>query len=175
MPLATCTSTPHLQWTPRVGPDSDHGDGSPKHSPSGARGTRSAADLQAAGKLKVVVCDDVPVNRVLLFEYLKLRGVTNILHCSNGQECVELTAQHPDADVVFMDLHMPVMDGHTAARVIRARPQKPVVVAVSADASDGVLARCRGSGMNLYVGKPFRAEVIARVIDRVLAQDVRKP
>jgi CheY-like chemotaxis protein len=71
--------------------------------------------------------------------------------------------------MVLMDVQMPVMDGVTATRMIRALPG-PVrhipVIALTANVLSGQIERFREAGMNDHVGKPFRAGELLDVVQR---------
>lgn len=75
----------------------------------------------------------------------------------SGQEALLATASTA-YDLVFMDLHMPEMDGFTAIGGIRARtgPQGRVpVVALTANVTEGIAERCRQAGFDGYLSKPL--------------------
>jgi len=72
-------------------------------------------------------------------------------------------------DIVFMDVHMPGMNGLDATREIRRRcgaPDKPWIVAVTADTLLSDRERCLDAGMNDYIEKPAR---LSAMQDAILA------
>ena len=84
--------------------------------------------------------------------------------------------RHGKFDIILMDLHMPVMDGMTAARAIRAHEAEHglrtiPMIALTADAMTDTVLRCRESGMNGHVAKPIRLEALLDAIDDALAAD----
>jgi len=80
----------------------------------------------------------------------------------NGQEAIE-KLQKNTYDIVFMDVHMPVINGYQATQAIRIHEQqeqkKPaIIVAMTAEAMKGDRERCLEVGMNDYLAKPFKQD-----------------
>ena len=79
---------------------------------------RPASTLNKADQaMKVLVVDDIVLNRVVLSKMLTKLGC-EVVHANNGKEAVEAFSKN-DFPLVFMDLLMPVMDGYEATREIR--------------------------------------------------------
>jgi CheY-like chemotaxis protein/HPt (histidine-containing phosphotransfer) domain-containing protein len=129
--------------------------------------------------LRILVVDDVPVNRTLLTGLLT-RKQHMVETATNGQEAVmAVTKAAPPYDLVLMDIQMPVMDGCSATEAIRALPS-PLggtrVIAVTAHAMTGDRERYIGAGMNDYVSKPVRPGDLFAAIDRIAGEiPVRSP
>lgn len=115
-----------------------------------------SGQTQAHRRTRVLVVDDAPANRGLvraLLESLDLEAI----EASNGREAVEAAA-HTAFDLVLMDLQMPVMDGLSAARAIRAgegASRAAPILAVSASTEPEDVAACRAAGMDDHVPKPI--------------------
>ena len=79
-----------------------------------------------------------------------------ILEASDGAQAVEVAARERP-DIVLMDLQLPVLDGLTATRRIRANPElrDTVVVAVTAHNEGDYRARALAAGCNAFVSKPL--------------------
>jgi signal transduction histidine kinase/CheY-like chemotaxis protein len=117
--------------------------------------------------LKVVVADDNPVNRKVAVSLLKRLGY-QADSASSAQDLLGLM-QHGVYDVVFMDVHMPEMDGLEATRRIREdfpAARQPRVVAMTAAAFPEDRARCLDAGMDDYVAKPVGMDDLAAVLGR---------
>ncbi len=120
-------------------------------------------------RLHVLVAEDHPVNRQYMAELLDTMGH----HCefaAHGEEA--LTAARDRAfDLVLMDLHMPVMDGVDAARAIRALPDTArstvPIVALTADAFEETRDRCMVAGMNGFLSKPVKPDMLATTLRRL--------
>ncbi len=123
-----------------------------------------AADLPA---LKIVVADDNPVNRKVAVSLLKRLGYQADSVC-DAKELLE-RLRHNVYDVIFMDVHMPEMDGLEATRKIRGEfpsARQPRIVAMTAAAFAEDRARCLEAGMDDYVAKPVGLEELAAVLGR---------
>lgn len=120
--------------------------------------------------LSVLVVEDNLVNQRLADECLRHLGATCRI-AENGQEAV-LFAAGEDFDLILMDIHMPIMDGITATRQIRALPnrRRPFIAALTAFALPGDRMRCLDAGMDDYLTKPCRVEVVAGVLAKVSAR-----
>lgn len=113
----------------------------------------------------ILVAEDEPLNMLLISEVLRRMGF-NVIKATNGQEAINLLAQHEPA-LIFMDVNMPEMDGFTATRAIRQLPLPQCdipIVALTADAMIEDKERCLEAGMNHYISKPFRLEEIEKVL-----------
>ncbi|PXW93554.1 hypothetical protein C7444_11965 [Sphaerotilus hippei] len=118
--------------------------------------------------LDVLVVDDHPVNRDFMEAVLVSLGHRPRC-CDNGQRAIEAVRSRVP-DVVFMDLHMPVMDGWQATRALRALhgPASRVpIVALSADAFAQTHARALDEGMDEFLSKPVRRQELAMVLARL--------
>lgn len=130
---------------------------------------RPMAEAQA-GRLRVLAADDNATNRRVIELMLGAAGA-EVVSVENGRDAV--TAWRGGAfDLVLMDLRMPVMDGLTAIREIRAsehggKPRAPIIV-VSANTSPEDLAASSNAGADGHVGKPIRAEALFATISGVM-------
>ena len=122
-----------------------------------AVGTReSAPDQRLTGK--VLLVEDMPVNRVIAGAMLKSMGI-EVVEAENGERALETLAACP-VSLVLMDCQMPVMDGFTATQRVREReaavggPRIPII-ALTANALSGDEQRCRAAGMDGYIAKPY--------------------
>lgn len=118
--------------------------------------------------LSVLLVEDNEVNRKVAQRLLERLGcMVDIAH--DGCEAVHKTADRR-YDVVFMDVHMPQMDGYSATRLIRERERgsqsHQVIIAMTASAMDGDRELCLQSGMDDYLSKPFREAELRRILAR---------
>jgi len=110
--------------------------------------------------MRVLAAEDNAVNQLVLRTLLAQVGVEPVV-VDNGRAAVEAWAREP-WDLILMDVQMPVMDGPTAARAIRAaeaaqgRTRTPIV-ALTANAMAHQVAEYQIAGMDGHVGKPIRA------------------
>ncbi len=136
--------------------------------PGGAAPARSPRPAAAVpGGRRVLLVEDNPANRRVTLDMLEMLGVQ--ADCAeDGRLALEALAESA-YDLVLMDCSMPVMDGYTAARLLREReaggPRTPVV-ALTAHAQPEDRERCREAGMDDYLSKPVTLERLAAALAR---------
>src|SRR6185312_5498517 len=115
---------------------------------------------------RVLVVEDQPLNREVACGMLEALG----LKCetaTNGREALDrLGAERFDA--VLMDCEMPVMDGRSATRALRARGERAPIIALTADATPEGRTACLAAGMDDYLAKPFTRQAIHELLGRWL-------
>lgn len=117
----------------------------------------------------ILVAEDNEMNLMLISEVLNRMGF-QVLKARTGAEAVAMAAKH-NPELIFMDIHMPGMDGFQAAKTIRSLPAPNldvIIVALTADAMKEDKEKCLAVGMNDYVAKPFRITEIEQVLKRHL-------
>jgi PAS domain S-box-containing protein len=125
------------------------------------------AGLSTRLPLKILVAEDNPVNQKLVQLVLARMGYKADL-VENGLKAV-LAVELSPYDILFMDLHMPEMDGLQATARIRRTihpDRQPRIIAMTADALVGDREKCINAGMDDYVGKPIRSEEVQVMIER---------
>jgi PAS domain S-box-containing protein len=115
---------------------------------------------------RILVAEDHFVNQQLFKTILEKRGYEIVL-AANGREAVEL-ASGDDIDLVFMDVHMPEMNGYEATQTLRERGFEVPIVAVTANVTKGERERCLEAGMNDYLAKPFKSHDLTPLLHRWL-------
>lgn len=125
-------------------------------------------------KKQVLVVDDNKINQLIIKEMLlSLNQYVDLV--SDAHNALKMM-QARDYDVLFMDLHMPHMDGMEATRALRdMHIHQPYVIALTADAYPETRTQALRSGMDDYVTKPFVKADIARVLERFDMLLSRKP
>jgi two-component system, sensor histidine kinase and response regulator len=104
----------------------------------------------------VLLVEDNALNQELALELLTSNGLS-VEVAANGQEALERLATESRFDGVLMDCQMPVMDGYTATRAIRRRPELAglPVIAMTANVMSGDREKALDAGMNDHIGKPI--------------------
>jgi len=134
-------------------------------------GTRRVPDprdpASATEHLHVLVAEDHPVNRKVVGLLLQSMG-HQVSFAEDGQQAITQASQ-TDFDLVLMDIHMPVMDGLSSARHIRAlsgaRGQVPIV-ALTADVMNDAAEQAMAAGMNAFLSKPLQKTQLQAVLPR---------
>ena len=121
----------------------------------------------AISDYRVLVAEDNAVNQQVIRKQLQRFGLEPKI-AKNGREAVEMTA-NSEFNLIFMDCQMPEMDGYEAAQTIRARASaQPIwIIALTADAMEGVREKCLAAGMDDYLTKPTRFSDMAAALGRV--------
>lgn len=134
------------------------------HLPAAQAPEREETDTPMLSVLKgrqVLLVEDNAINREMTAEILTQMGMT-VDTADGGAAAVEKAGQSP-YDVVLTDIRMPEVDGYEVARRIRAAGGTMHIVALSADAVDGVTARARAAGMDDCLTKPLDVRRLAQV------------
>ena len=123
--------------------------------------------------LKILVADDNQVNRLLLLRQFQKLGFSIDL-VEDGLQAVE-QSQIKTYDIIFLDLHMPNLDGISAARQIRtlARGTQPVIIALTANILPETKIQCQQAQMNEYLSKPFKLAALRDLIERYSRRQAR--
>lgn len=115
--------------------------------------------------LSILIAEDNAVNQRLALLLLSKLGYSADL-AVNGLEAVE-KVKRKQYDLVFMDVSMPEMDGFQATREIRKFSGKqPLIVAMTANAMSEDRELCLQSGMDDYLSKPIKVELLKEVLTR---------
>ncbi|MFA4995359.1 MAG: response regulator [Bdellovibrionales bacterium] len=118
--------------------------------------------------MHILVVEDMAVNRMLMTKILDKYGCS-VETAVNGIEAVDMVKKN-NYDLVFMDCHMPDMDGYTATQIIRENEmkgkQKIPIIALTADAMTSDRDRCLAAGMNDHLSKPFKQEQIIEILKK---------
>jgi CheY-like chemotaxis protein len=121
---------------------------------------------------RVLLVDDVDVNREIVIELLTPTRLS--IDCAeNGAEALAMFAAEPEKyDMIFMDGHMPEMDGYEATRRIRAlgapKAETVPIIAMTANVFREDIEKCLESGMNDHIGKPFEIEEVLEKLRKYL-------
>ena len=129
-------------------------------------------DAEPLRPLRVLLAEDNPVNQKFALRVLQGAGHT-VEVANNGREALEKSGAD-EFDVVLMDVQMPEMDGLDATRAIRVREasggRRVPIIAMTANAMKGDREMCLDAGMDGYVPKPVKKEIMFAEITRVLKE-----
>ena len=127
----------------------------------------------AGSGVRLLIVDDDETNRVVLAEALR-KAEAEIVTAANGLQAIT-ACRDGRFDLVFMDCQMPEVDGFEATGTILAEcaavgRQPPVIIALTADATDGARQRCLEVGMSDYLVKPLDFGQLRRVLEQWLPE-----
>lgn len=121
--------------------------------------------------VNILLVEDNKFNQIIAQSLLE-KWETTVKIADNGQKAIEIL-QTSTFDIILMDLQMPVMDGITAAGIIRQDLKLDTpILALTANVVKGVIEKCLEAGMNGYVSKPFVPEDIHAKIVSLLKPGV---
>ncbi|MFC3203545.1 ATP-binding protein [Alteromonas oceani] len=123
---------------------------------------KSFSEINA--RFNVLLVDDVDTNRLVAEVFLNELGLKSD-HAVNGEEALS-ALKRSHYDIIFMDCHMPVMDGFEATQKIReTNNDNVIIIAMTADVTQDNQARCEEAGMDKVILKPLTIEKIIDVIE----------
>ncbi|MBX3053025.1 MAG: response regulator [Caldilineaceae bacterium] len=122
--------------------------------------------LATSHPLRILLAEDNRVNQKVASQILKRLGYTADL-VETGRDAVDAVAD-AGFDVVLMDMQMPEMDGLEATRMIRQRLNGtgPYIIAMTANAMEGVRGECLAAGMDDYICKPVRINELVTALQK---------
>jgi two-component system sensor histidine kinase/response regulator len=148
----------------------------PGTSESGQIVTQYSVREEMKRSVSLLLAEDNPVNQKLARMMLKKAGY-QVEIANNGKEALQKFSGDPEAfHLIFMDVQMPEMDGMEAARAIRKAESKRrnggdprtriPIIAMTANAMAGDREKCLEAGMDDYVSKPIKRELVFQMIDK---------
>jgi CheY-like chemotaxis protein len=122
---------------------------------------------EAKHSVHILLAEDNPINQKLA-RFMLTKGGYRLDVVNNGKEAVDVfTAAPVKFDLIFMDINMPEMDGMEAARLIREKGFTGVpIIAMTAHALKEDRAKCLEAGMNDYISKPIKRDVVFNMVNK---------
>ena len=119
--------------------------------------------------VRILLAEDNPVNQKLAMVMLTKAGY-KLTVVPNGKLAVETFLKTPDEfDTILMDIQMPEMDGYEATRQIRKHGFTAIpIIAMTANAMKGDKELCLEAGMNDYITKPIKREIVFQILEKWL-------
>ena len=109
----------------------------------------------------VLVCEDNKINWEVIERQLSMVGLSPVL-AVNGEIGLEMVKERQETnkpfDLIFMDIHMPVMNGFTASKEIMSLGVTTPIIAVTADVTTDNILACKEAGITDYLSKPIKRQ-----------------
>ena len=125
---------------------------------------------------RILLVEDNMTNQDIAYRLLskKLGYCTDIVN--NGKEAIA-ALKSQDYDLILMDCQMPEMDGYEATKIIRddnspVKNHNITIIAMTANAMKGDREKCIGVGMDDYISKPIKLQVLADIVNKYIVADV---
>lgn len=130
----------------------------------------------APSDLPILVIEDNVVNQRVIVKILQKLGLTSLV-ANHGQEALEILESNA-VSLILMDLQMPVMDGFRCTKTIRESSwayKKIPIIAVTANVMDQDKARCKDVGMNDFLEKPLKLNVLRDCLAQYIKLEAHQP
>ncbi len=117
---------------------------------------------------EILVVDDEPKNLKLLSDVLMFSGY-KVYAAKDGQEAVDM-AMNFKPNLILMDLQLPVLDGVSAARILKNNPETstiPILVLSGGGVSDEKFCDCEGL-WDGFIAKPFNLKSLRNIVKQYL-------
>jgi len=126
----------------------------------------------AKDQIRILLAEDNIVNQKVAIRMLRKLGCS-VDVAANGREAIRMWKQFP-YDLVFMDCHMPVLDGYQATQEIRKgeTPEQHIpIIALTANALEGEEQICLNAGMDGFIAKPVKVSDLEEILKRYLPHE----
>jgi two-component system sensor histidine kinase BarA len=140
-----------------------------------AHSTEVSTEVLLNPSLKVLVVDDNEIN-LRLAEIILKKNQYDVTTICSGEDSIVLARQNK-YDLIFMDLHMPGMDGYDAAKQIRLHQDgehRPVIIALTANAMPQEIDKIEACGMDDILIKPISSQLIGETISKWFSDSLLK-
>ena len=117
----------------------------------------------------VLVAEDSSPNQMLIRTMLEKLGL-DVTIVADGNEAVQ-KCKSQSFDIIFMDMHMPNMNGYDATRVLRSNNVRTPVIALTANAMKGDEEKCLKAGCDDYLAKPISKKELLKNIRKYLPSE----
>jgi signal transduction histidine kinase/ligand-binding sensor domain-containing protein/CheY-like chemotaxis protein len=134
--------------------------------------TRHSLLEEAKHSVHILLAEDNPLNQKLA-RFMLTKGGYRLDVANNGKEAVDTFIKAPGKfDLIFMDINMPVMDGREATQTIRNKGFTEVpIIAMTAHALKEDREACLQAGMNDYISKPIKRDVVFNMVKKWVFKD----
>ncbi|KAJ2992068.1 hypothetical protein NUW58_g2301 [Xylaria curta] len=134
-------------------------------------------------QLRICIAEDNVINQKIALHFVRKLGYTHVDAYENGLKAVEglrrKAREGKPYHIILMDVQMPILDGYEATKLLRQDSIEEVrsvlVIAMTASAIQGDREKCLAAGMNDYLAKPVKAELLKRKLDTYTSGQILPP
>ncbi len=120
-------------------------------------------------KYRILIVDDILVNRMLIKEIVKDIG-SKLFEASNGKAAIDIFEQE-EVDIILMDIEMPIMNGIETTKYIRlnfSKSKRSVpIIALTAHNPNSFSDELQNAGFNFIMTKPYSVDKVLKLIEEV--------
>jgi CheY-like chemotaxis protein len=116
----------------------------------------------------ILIADDEAFNFTLLKVVLNRIGKPTVLCADTGEQAISLCRQHPEIDLVLLDIQMPFGDGYEAYKAIREILPDVPIIAITAFAMADNKRKVLDAGFDMYTTKPISARTVEYILNTYL-------
>lgn len=122
-------------------------------------------DFSIFNGVKILIAEDNIINQKVITGLLSTSGI-HITIANDGQETLNILENNSDFSMIFMDAHMPILDGFQATRLIRKNPKYNdiPVIALSGDTAVDDIRNMLNVGMEAHIEKPLKMDALYDVL-----------
>lgn len=121
---------------------------------------------------RLLLAEDNSINRKVMLKMLSGLGFQDVDTAVDGKEAVEkATQEHACYDLILMDVNMPVQDGVSATKELRAKGLRMPIIAMTANALKGQAETYLAKGMTGYIAKPVDRKLLIKLLIKCLEKD----
>jgi PAS domain S-box-containing protein len=125
---------------------------------------------------KLLLVDDNAINRKVASEIL-IKANCLVITADSGKKAIEIYENHPNFDLILMDIQMPEMDGIETTKILKERFKTtlPKVVAMTAYSMQNDKENFLANGMDDYISKPIRANILIKKVEELVTNKISNP
>ncbi|ABB44075.1 response regulator receiver domain protein (CheY-like) [Sulfurimonas denitrificans DSM 1251] len=115
--------------------------------------------------VKILIAEDNIINQKVIIGLLSTSGI-DIKVANDGQETLDMLEINSDFSIIFMDVHMPILDGFQATKLIRKNPKYEhiPIIALSGDTDAADIKNMLDVGMDAHVEKPLNIDALYDIL-----------
>lgn len=118
-----------------------------------------------ASELSILIAEDHPVNCEILVRFLAYYGA-KIFQAKNGKEAIDAVQNHPEIQMIFMDIQMPILNGIETTELLRKEKYQGIIIACTANNDPATFVQYRQVGINDILIKPFKRDSVKKVLEK---------